>query len=172
MFLKVKGTHLDPQTSLNSSGRDSSGRNSSGAIIGGGSEVFAFSNAYPKIKQTIFAPVQPSSAVLSQNREFLQEYIVNPRRKPEPHVLRQLSDSAQLRYSFVCNVVVAVCNEVDNDRLNDIALLCAELTAGCSALSAEWLGVLTALCYSASTYIDVLTQVDVQVLFFILLVTA
>ena len=76
--------------------------------------------------------------------------------------MRQLSESAQLRYSFVCNVVVAVCNEVDNDRLNDIALLCAELTAGCSALSAEWLGVLTALCYSASTYIDVLTQVDVQ----------
>lgn len=58
-----------------------------------------------------------------------------------------------------------MCNEVDNDKLNDIALLCAEMTAGCSALSAEWLGVLTTLCYSASTYMDVLTQVDVQVSF-------
>jgi len=49
---------------------------------------------------------------------------------------------------------------MDNDRLNDIALLCAELTAGCSALSSEWLGVLTALCYSASScYVDVITQV-------------
>lgn len=132
--------------------------------------MFAFSNAYPKIKQTIFAPVQPSAAVHPQNREFLQDYISNPRRKPEPHVLRQLSESAQLRYSFVCNVVVAVCNEADNDRLNDIALLCAELTAGCSALSAEWLGVLTALCYSASTYIDVLTQVDVQVRYSVVLI--
>ena len=124
--------------------------------------MFAFANAYPKIKSTIFAPVQPSAAVHPLNREFLIDYINNPRRKPEPHVLRQLSDSAQLRYSFVCNVVVVVCNTADNDRLNDIALLCAELTAGCSALSAEWLGVLTALCFSASTYIDVLTQVDVQ----------
>lgn len=129
-----------------------------------GSEVFAFSNAYPKIKQTIFAPVQSLPKTLHPlNRDFLQDYVTNPRRKPEPHILRQLSDSAQLRYSFVCNVVVAVCNEVDNDKLNDIALLCAELTAGCSALSAEWLGVLTTLCCSATTYMDVLTQVDVQV---------
>ena len=146
---------------MSTSSGGTSGR--SGILSVGGSEVFAFSNAYPKIKQTIFAPVQPSAAVHPQNRDFLQDYILNPRRKPEIHVLRQLTESAQLRYSFVCNVVVAVCNEVDNDRLNDIALLCAELTAGCSALSAEWLGVLTALCYSASTYIDVLTQVDVQV---------
>lgn len=129
-----------------------------------GSEVFAFSNAYPKIKQTIFAPVQSLPKTLHPlNRDFLQDYVTNPRRKPEPHILRQLSDSAQLRYSFVCNVVVAVCNEIDNDKLNDIALLCAELTAGCSALSAEWLGVLTTLCCSATTYMDVLTQVDVQV---------
>ena len=129
-----------------------------------GSEVFAFSNAYPKIKQTIFAPVVSLPKSLHPlNRDFLQDYIASPRRKPEPHILRQLSDSAQLRYSFVCNVVVAVCNEIDNDKLNDIALLCAELTAGCSALSAEWLGVLTTLCFSAQTYMDVLTQVDVQV---------
>lgn len=157
LFKQVKNHQLDPSL-IGSSVRDSGSRGSAS-----GGEVFAFSNAYPKIKQTIFAPVQPSAAVHPQNREFLQEFISNPRRKPEGHVLRQLSDSAQLRYSFVCNVVVAVCNETDNDRLNDIALLCAELTAGCSALSAEWLGVLTALCYSASTYIDVLTQVDVQV---------
>lgn len=142
----------------------SSNRNTGGTVLNSGSEVFAFSNAYPKIKQTIFAPVVSLPKTLqSLNPDFLQEYISSPRRKPEPHVLRQLSDSAQSRYSFVCNVVVAVCNEVDNDKLNDIALLCAELTAGCSALSAEWLGVLTTLCCSASTYIDVLTQVDVQV---------
>ncbi|KAH9370579.1 hypothetical protein HPB48_002490 [Haemaphysalis longicornis] len=53
---------------------------------------------------------------------------------------------------------------VNNPRLNDISLLCAELTASCSLLSAEWLGVLKALCCSsnhACGFIDVLTQVDV-----------
>lgn len=147
------------------SGQLDSSSSSSSSSSRGGSEVFAFSNAYPKIKQTIFAPVQSLPKTLHPlNRDFLQEYITSPRRKPEPHVIRQLSESAQLRYSFVCNVVVAVCNEKDNDKLNDTALLCSELTAGCSALSAEWLGVLTTLCYSASTYKDVLTQVDVQVI--------
>ena len=157
----MKGGH---DSSSAASGSASSGRSTgSSGGGGGGNEVFAFANAYPKIKQTIFAPVQPSAAVHPQNRDFLRDFIANPRRKPEAHVMRQLSESAQLRYSFVCNVVLVVCNTNDNDRLNDLALLCAELTAGCSALSAEWLGVLTALCSSASTYIDVLTQVDVQV---------
>lgn len=156
----MKGGH---DSSSAASGSASSGRSTGSSGGGGGNEVFAFANAYPKIKQTIFAPVQPSAAVHPQNRDFLRDYIANPRRKPEAHVMRQLSESAQLRYSFVCNVVLVVCNTNDNDRLNDLALLCAEFTAGCSALSAEWLGVLTALCSSASTYIDVLTQVDVQV---------
>ena len=50
-------------------------------------------------------------------------------------------------------------------RLNEISVLCAELTARCNSLSAEWLGVLRALCCSSSHncgYIDVLTQIDVS----------
>jgi len=58
----------------------------------------------------------------------------------EPHWARQLAETPSNRYSFVCNAVVAVCNETDNDRLNDLAILCAELTACCNSLSAEWLG--------------------------------
>jgi mediator of RNA polymerase II transcription subunit 12 len=58
----------------------------------------------------------------------------------EPHWARQLAETPNNRYSFVCNAVVAVCNETDNDRLNDLAILCAELTACCNSLSAEWLG--------------------------------
>ena len=55
-----------------------------------------------------------------------------------------------------------------NYRLNDISILCAELTAKCNSLSAEWLGVLRALCSSSNHnygYIDVLTQIDVSVLY-------
>lgn len=78
------------------------------AAASSGSEAFAFANAYPKIRATIFAPVQPSTSGHTQNRDFLMDYITNPRRRPEPHVLRQLSESAQLRYSFVCNVILQV----------------------------------------------------------------
>ena len=68
-------------------------------------------------------------------------------------------------YSFVCNAIVTVCSETDNDKLNDIAITCAELTACCNALNTEWLNVLSALsCPSGNSanYIDVQNQVDVQ----------
>lgn len=60
--------------------------------------------------------------------------------KIEPQWARQLAESASNRYSLVCNAIIAVASETDNDRLNDIALTCAELTACCNSLSAEWLG--------------------------------
>ena len=167
MMMMIQIAKNDSSSSSGGGGGSSasSGSSSSSSSLAGGSEVFAFANAYPKIKQTIFAAVQPSSAVHAVNRDFLADCIGNPRRKPEPLALRQLSESAQLRFSFVCNVVAAVCHTTDNDRLNDVALLCAELTAVCSALSAEWLAVLTGLCNLSPSYRDVLVsqaQVDVQ----------
>lgn len=85
--------------------------------------------------------------------------------KIEPLWARQLNESLNNRYSFVINAVVAVCREIDNDRLNDLSVMCAEMTACCNALSAEWLGVLVALCCPISHpnfYMDVLAQVDIQ----------
>ena len=38
------------------------------------------------------------------------------------------------------------CN--DNEKLNDIAILCCEFTAQCQSLSSEWLGALGGLCNS------------------------
>lgn len=58
-----------------------------------------------------------------------------------------------------------MCKETENDKLNDIAILCAELTACCNALNTEWLGVLNALCCSpnsSANYSDVQKQVNVQ----------
>lgn len=52
-----------------------------------------------------------------------------------------MNDSQNNRYSLVCNVVIAVATETaDIERLNDLAILSAELTASCSSLTSEWLG--------------------------------
>lgn len=60
-----------------------------------------------------------------------------------------------------------MCGEIDNDKLNDIAITCAELTACCNALTLEWLNVLSALCNSscgsdAPSYDDVQAQIDIR----------
>jgi len=50
-------------------------------------------------------------------------------------------------------------------RINDIANLCAELTACCTVLSTEWLGVVKALCCSSNHvwgFNDLLCSVDVS----------
>ena len=127
-----------------------------------------FHNAYPKIKQALYTSQPPNPSTHCQyNSNFMMDVLTNPKRggKIEVNWARQLNESPANRYSFVCNAVIAVAREIDNDRLNDIAATCAELTACCNALSTEWLGVLTALCASstdAGYYIDVLTHVDVQ----------
>lgn len=50
--------------------------------------------------------------------------------------------------------------------MNDIGILCAELTAYCRSLSAEWLGILKALCCSSNNgncgFNDLLCNVDVS----------
>lgn len=50
-------------------------------------------------------------------------------------------------------------------RINDIANLCAELTACCTVLSSEWVGVVKALCCSSNHvwgFNDLLCSVDVS----------
>lgn len=64
------------------------------------------------------------------------------------------------------NAIIYVCRETDNERLNDLAIMCAEMTACCNTLASEWLGVLLALCCPMSHpgyYTDVLAQLDIQV---------
>lgn len=88
-----------------------------------------------------------------------------PRRggKLEPHWLRQLHESPANVYSFVSNAVIAVCRETDNERLNDVALACAELTASCNVLSEEWIAALQSLCSGSKSprYPHLGGQVDI-----------
>lgn len=76
------------------------------------------------------------------------DVLMNPKKggRVEPFWGRSLNDSPANRYSFVTNAIIAVIHETDNDKLNDIAIMCAELTACCNSLSAEWLGAIAVLC--------------------------
>jgi len=129
----------------------------------------------------MYVRLTPTATSYPLNSQFMADVIANPRRasqngatnsvaaspavRLEPHWPRQLAESPANRYSFVCNAVVAACREKDNERLNDLAVLCAELTACCNALGPEWLGVLKALCpmdtSSTPFYPDVQRMVDV-----------
>ncbi|KAI5713129.1 hypothetical protein M8J76_012279 [Diaphorina citri] len=128
-----------------------------------------FSNAYPKIKAALYAPLQPSSSHHAPyNQTFMTDVIGSYRKgvKIESSWARQLLESSSNRYSFVCNAIIAVCSEnTDVDHLNDISILCAELTACCNMLCSEWLGVLMTLCGSSSHpsyFSDVLARVDIR----------
>ncbi|XP_045472646.1 mediator of RNA polymerase II transcription subunit 12 isoform X2 [Harmonia axyridis] len=130
--------------------------------------VEPFSNAYPKIRQALYTALQPTpSSNHVYNAQFMQEIFASPRRggRIESSWARLLNENVNNRYSFVSNAILHVCREVDNDRLNDLAIMCAEMTACCNTLASEWLGVLLALCCPMSHpgyYTEVLTSLDVQ----------
>uniref|UniRef100_A0A670YDN4 Mediator complex subunit 12L n=1 Tax=Pseudonaja textilis TaxID=8673 RepID=A0A670YDN4_PSETE len=131
-----------------------------------------FSSACSKVKQTIYSNVQPSNSNLLWDPEFMLDFIENPSIRSLKYSMlgKILSDNAPSRYSFVCNALMNVCmGHQDTDRINDIANLCAELTACCTVLSSEWLGVLKALCCSSNHvwgFNDLLCSVDVSDLSF------
>ncbi|KAM6062820.1 mediator of RNA polymerase II transcription subunit 12-like protein [Chlamydotis macqueenii] len=131
-----------------------------------------FSSACSKVKQTIYSNVQPSNSNLLWDPEFMLDFIENPSAHSVNYSMlgKILSDNAANRYSFVCNALMNVCmGHQDAGRINDIANLCAELTACCTVLSSEWLGVVKALCCSSNHvwgFNDLLCSVDVSDLSF------
>ncbi|KAG8147370.1 hypothetical protein E2320_022792, partial [Naja naja] len=129
-------------------------------------------SACSRLKQTIYSNVQPSNSNLLWDPEFMLDFIENPSIRSLKYSMlgKILNDNAPSRYSFVCNALMNVCmGHQDADRINDIANLCAELTACCTVLSSEWLGVLKALCCSSNHvwgFNDLLCSVDVSDLSF------
>ncbi|CAL1546445.1 unnamed protein product [Lymnaea stagnalis] len=127
-----------------------------------------FNPAYTKMKATLFAQITPSSTNAKWDQNEMTDIIKSARLPDEPHKLhKSLADCPTTRYSFVCNVLLEVASTpADKLRnINDLAVLCAELTAHCNSLSPEWLGVLKALCCSSQQdlgFIDVLTTIDVS----------
>ncbi|XP_040205105.1 mediator of RNA polymerase II transcription subunit 12-like protein [Rana temporaria] len=131
-----------------------------------------FSSACSKVKQTIYSNVQPSNSNALWDPDFMVDFIENPSVHNINHLVlgKILSENAANRYSFVCNVLMNVCmGHQDSERIYDISNLCAELTACCTVLSSEWLGVLKALCCSSNHvwgFNDLLCSVDVSDLSF------
>lgn len=125
-----------------------------------------FFNIYAKVKQMVAAAVQPMPAECYFNQTFLNEIFLNPPRggKIDSTWGRILNDSLENRYSFVCNALIAISHETDNDRLNDISIMCAEFTAHCNSLSSEWLGAFIALCGSSNEgfYAHIPEHIDIQ----------
>lgn len=122
-----------------------------------------------KVKNSIYCNIDPSDSNMLWDPLFMMEAIANPSAHSFNHsvVGKILNDSAANRYSFVVNVLMDVCvDHRDPERVNDIGILCAELTAYCRSLSAEWLGILKALCCSSNNgncgFNDLLCNVDVS----------
>nr|XP_033799825.1 mediator of RNA polymerase II transcription subunit 12 [Geotrypetes seraphini] len=132
-----------------------------------------FSDFCSKVKNTIYCNVEPSDSNMLWEPEFMMDTIENPSAHNFSYSMlgKILNDNPASRYSFVCNALMHVCvGHHDPDRVNDIAILCAELTGYCKSLSAEWLGVLKALCCSSNNgtcgFNDLLCNVDVSDLSF------
>ncbi|XP_013408892.1 mediator of RNA polymerase II transcription subunit 12-like protein [Lingula anatina] len=124
-----------------------------------------FSGACSKVKQTLYAAIVPSASNFRWDPQFMTDVIENAKSRPDIQAIKQLNESSQNRYSFVCNAQINICNAQGAERLNEVSILCAELTACCNSLSSEWLGILRALCCSSNHccgYIDVLALLDVS----------
>nr|KAG5692294.1 hypothetical protein BaRGS_009504 [Batillaria attramentaria] len=109
--------------------------------------------------------MEPSASNLRWDPNFMSDIIASGKCQYDMELVKQLNENPPNRYSFVCNAMLAITASQSPERLNEISLLCAELTAHCNALSSDWLGVLKFLCCSSvhsSGFIDVLTQIDVS----------
>ena len=98
-------------------------------------------------------PCEPATHQIKlTDKKFGVEYIANPRKKVDPLTIKWLIENTQNQYNLVCNVLMEVCGCNDNEKLNDIAILCCEFTAQCPSLSSEWMGAFAALCNAPVDY--------------------
>lgn len=107
----------------------------------------------------------PISNIDELNPNFMADFIANPKLKVEPTIIKQLCESDSFRYSFVCNVLISIVNLKDIDKVNEVAIFCADLTARCNPLSAEWLGILKALCSASNKelgYLGAVNKIDIK----------
>jgi mediator of RNA polymerase II transcription subunit 12 len=108
------------------------------------------SDKYPVLKRLFYQTLDRSTSMFplsDQFREMIAPYIQQPKKKVDPLIVRYLHEKPEHQYTLVVSVISAILlGQLDNDRLNDLAILCSELTAQCSSLAPEWLGALYSLC--------------------------
>ena len=94
--------------------------------------LFAF-NSYPDL----LVPNMTAYSINEQFVEMFKVYIKDPKnRKVDPLVVRYLHERQENQYSLVVSVLSSVINDqLDTDTLNNLAILCCELTSQCSSLA-------------------------------------
>ena len=123
---------------------------------------------YQVLKRLFTYAHEPSLEPYPVNEQFVESiriYIKDPKnRKVDPLIVRYLHEKPENQYSLVVYVFLSVINDqLDTETLNNLAILCCELTAQCSTLAQEWLGALFALCCANdSAYVDLLTRVNLM----------
>ena len=123
------------------------------------------SNLFAKVKDVYYSPHTSTCNSGELNPNFMADFIANPKLKVEPTIIKQLCENDKFRYSFVCNVLISIANSKDIDKVNEVAIFCADLTARCNPLSAEWLGILRALCSVSNEnfgYRDAVNKIDIK----------
>ncbi|XP_076812114.1 mediator of RNA polymerase II transcription subunit 12-like protein [Clavelina lepadiformis] len=128
----------------------------------------AFGNYALPVKQTLFNTKKPAASNYRYDTTFMRDFLENPDAESPLSVAECYGDKLRdmtCRYSFVCTAIISVCCGQQNlKKVNALASFCAEMNARCNELSAEWLGVLKALCSSSScatsSFNDVLLNVD------------
>ena len=124
--------------------------------------LFAF-NSYPDL----IVPNLTAYSINDQFVEMFKVYIKDPKnRKVDPLVVRYLHERQENQYSLVVSVLSSVINDgLDTETLNNLAILCCELTAQCSSLTQEWLGALFSLCCPSpndQAFDDLLARVNIM----------
>ncbi|KAG9509321.1 Mediator of RNA polymerase II transcription subunit 12, partial [Fragariocoptes setiger] len=121
-----------------------------------------FGLMFTKIKQALMMPQSPSqsSGDLEWTPTFLQEiaspvsqlspasagtnYEMNSIKQlqsPESTIAMQLNESPRFRFSFVCDTIYIIASSTVPEIVNDVAILCTELTSRCPLLCSEWLAI-------------------------------
>ena len=93
--------------------------------------LFAY-NSYPDL------PMQNmTNNINEQFVDMFKVYIRDPKnRKVDPLVVRYLHERQENQYSLVVSVLCSVINDqLDTEHLNNLAILCCELTSQCSSLA-------------------------------------
>lgn len=116
-----------------------------------------------KIKAMSNLQNEASSTPLS-NTCIMMEYLKNPKLKVDSAHISRLNENASDRYSLVFNAICCISEANDMDYLNELSVLCAELTASCSLMSIEWFSAFKALCDQVKTnnnYSSLLTKINI-----------
>lgn len=101
-------------------------------------------------------PILIASSCMTPNSNFSQvkpdDITVSIRQQLYMHdsaTLRQLNESSAFRYRFVCDAIYLSATSTFLDLVNDIAVLCADVTVKCPALAYDWITALQNLFCSA-----------------------